>query len=306
MRVLVQNVHTGYDYERSKTGHEFFALRNHLPWNETDRPMPANWHLVDDLTGPYDVAIASTQHSFEQLKGADCPIILEVVADCSEGDVPRSIEERASAVVFLSRDVADRWTLENPRKKRVIELGVDASVFYPRQGTGPEEILTVGHSMPKRWDKGHAQLACLSTVMPCTVAGPENEAYSGAIGAVAFDQLLGLYQRAKVYFNPGPLINISVIEAMMAGCPVVSFRPINLSDLIVHGMNGFIVDTVDGAQICIHALLKDENLRQRLGQAAQRIARERFGLKLWKARWDALMERAVRDWKQERAVVARP
>src|SRR5262249_46157953 len=157
-------------------------------------------------------------------------------------------------------------------KKRVIEMGVDASPFTERVGDHVG-VLTVGHRIGKRWDKGHCPYVTVSQFIPLTLVGPGNEDLPGAVGTVAHARLMEMYSRYRVYFNPGPIIGISVAEAMMAGMPVVAFRPINLCDLIVDGVNGFVVDTVDGAILKIRRLLDDPALAARMGAAAKESAR---------------------------------
>lgn len=289
LRILTHNIHTGYDAELAKTGHEFFVLDTFKPWDPEVRTRPVNWRHVDDPAGmEFDAILVSHVWDFAERFGKlDAPMIFSVIADCSEGVFPRAIEERCSAVSFLAGEVAARWELREPRKKRVLEMGIDPAPFLERVGDHAG-VLTVGHRIGKRWDKGHCPYVTVSQFIPLTIVGPGNEDLPGAAGTVTHGRLMEMYSRYRVYFNPGPIIGISVAEAMMAGMPVVAFRPINLCGLIEDGVNGYVVDTVDGAILRIKRLLDDPELASKMGRAAGVSARERFDSSRFVARWDAL------------------
>jgi glycosyltransferase involved in cell wall biosynthesis len=304
MRLLCHNVHAGYDAEMAKSGHEFMSLKipmnfndvgdGRTEWDDRLRPKPANWTPVDSLADvKADVAIAGDWGMAKRFGELAIPLIYNNTADSSEGVFPQALEERVSAVCFLCEEVADRWALRDPSKKRVIPMGIDETPFFPRLGEGPGEVLTVGRCLPKRWDKGYCQVMVIAQFFPVTLAGPGNWWMPGAVGTVPQGRLLEIYRDHKVYFNPGPIIGISVAEAMMAGMPVVTFRPINLKNLFVHGENGFVVDTLDGAILAIRHLLEDCDLRRAVGAAARKTALEAFSLTRFVERWDALFREVV-------------
>lgn len=289
MKILTHNIHSGYDFELAKTGHEFFSDSGSKPWDPAVRPAPANWHFIDSLEMmEFDCILISHDWAmFEKFKAVKAPMIFNIIADCSEGIFPPEIEERCKSVAFLAREVAERWTMKDPAKKVVIEMGVDESPFLGHLGD-TRGVLTVGHRIGQRWDKGHCPYVTVHCFIPLTLVGPGNEGLPGAIGTVPHEKLMDLYSHSRVYFNPGPIIGISVAEAMMAGLPVVAFRPINLKDLIVDGINGYIVDTVDGAVMRINKLLDDPELAMRMGKAARKSAQEVFSTKRFVDRWNGL------------------
>lgn len=292
MRILTHDGHCTYDAELAKTGHEFFSLGAPTDWDL--RKAPPNWHFIGSPDGiQFDcILLNNSWRGFPLVKDVKAPLIFGIIADCSEGTFPLEIEERSSAVVFLAREVAQRWTMKDPSKKVVIEMGMDESPFLAHVGDS-HTILTVGQRIAKRWDKGHCPYVTVSNFMPLTLVGPGNEGLPGAAGEVPPAKLIELYSHARVYFNPGPIIGISVAEAMMAGLPIVAFRPINLRDLIVDGVNGFVVDTVDGAVIKLHRLLDDPDLALRMGREAKATARAVFGLPRFVDRWNSLLGRVT-------------
>jgi trehalose synthase len=69
---------------------------------------------------------------------------------------------------------------------------------------------------------------------------------------------------------------LTVTEAMWKGAAVIGGNVGGIRHQIENGVNGFLVNSVDEAAARIVELLRDEGLRQRLGQAARETVRERF------------------------------
>jgi len=293
MRILTHNIHSGYDAELAKTGHDFHVLGASKAWDPEVRAVPENWTFIERPEGPYDCILLNHDWAmFEKVKDLDAPMIFGIIADCSEGVFPPEIEDRCSAVVFLAPEVADRWEMKDSSKKCVIEMGVDEAPFLGHVGN-TETVLTVGHRIGKRWDKGHCPYVTVHPFIPLTLVGPGNEGLPGAVGSVPQAKLLEFYAHSRVYFNPGPIVGISVAEAMMAGLPIVTFRPINLIDVIEDGVHGYVVDTVDGAVLKLRRLLENPGLAFSMGERARERAREVFSSERFVRRWNALFDRVA-------------
>jgi glycosyltransferase involved in cell wall biosynthesis len=73
---------------------------------------------------------------------------------------------------------------------------------------------------------------------------------------------------------------VSLIEAMAAGCAVAAARVGGIPDAIVDGVNGVLVNPGDAAELAraIENLVRDGELRERLGAAALDDVRKRFSL----------------------------
>ncbi len=84
-----------------------------------------------------------------------------------------------------------------------------------------------------------------------------------------------------------------VLEAMLAGRPVVATRCGGPEDLVVDGHNGFLAARDDAdtlaARVCM--LLADPSLAEELGARGARFAEERFGL-------PALADRLIDTWQR--------
>ena len=69
---------------------------------------------------------------------------------------------------------------------------------------------------------------------------------------------------------------MTVSEAMWKGAAVIGGNAVGIRYQIQDGVNGFLVSSVDEAAERIVELLRDPDLRERLGQAAHETVRERF------------------------------
>ena len=78
---------------------------------------------------------------------------------------------------------------------------------------------------------------------------------------------------------------LTVAEAMWKGTPVIGGKVGGIRHQIEDGVNGFLVETVEEAAGRIVELLKDADLRKRLGDCARESVRSRF-----------LMTRLMEDW----------
>jgi glycosyltransferase involved in cell wall biosynthesis len=88
-----------------------------------------------------------------------------------------------------------------------------------------------------------------------------------------------------------------VLEAMAAGLPVITTDQGAIRETVLDGVNGFIVPKGDPAAIAekIVLLLRDHDLRRRMGQAS----RERFLASYTLARWSHDMLRVFQEVLEE-------
>ena len=88
---------------------------------------------------------------------------------------------------------------------------------------------------------------------------------------------------------------LALIEGMAAGCAVVSSAVPGVREVIDDGVDGLLVRESDVAAMAeaLEALLRDDALATRLGEAAHRTAFERHGRELMNQRYDALFRTLV-------------
>jgi glycosyltransferase involved in cell wall biosynthesis len=87
-----------------------------------------------------------------------------------------------------------------------------------------------------------------------------------------------------------------VIEAGMAGLPVVSYAVAGVPEVVVDGMTGFTVAPGDLHTLAhrIATLLGDPDLRSRLGEAARDRCERTFGISAIASRYLAVYEEVLR------------
>ena len=74
-------------------------------------------------------------------------------------------------------------------------------------------------------------------------------------------------------------IPLSLIEASYCGVPIVATNVGSVSDVVINGTNGVLVEpTVEDLAAGIEKVLKDPHLRERLGISGRTLAHERFSI----------------------------
>lgn len=205
-------------------------------------------------------------------------------------------------------------------KVRVQRLGVDLERLpcRPRtlEGDGPVRVLVAGAFRPKKGIP--AALAAVAAArdagydVRATVVGASNgsrgeEEERRAIeeamrrhrlsdivtltGMVPYGRLLEEVERHHVYLSPSRTAPdgdseggapVTIIEAAASGMPVVSTRHCDIPQVVEDGVTGLLAPEGDQAALNerLVRLLDDPGCWPRLGEAAGRLARERFDVRV--------------------------
>jgi glycosyltransferase involved in cell wall biosynthesis len=115
----------------------------------------------------------------------------------------------------------------------------------------------------------------------------------GGLGEVAPPDLAAFVARYRFFFHPirYTSLGLAACEAMMLGMPVVALATTEMATVVQNGVSGWIDTDVDQLVKRMRELLADRAEASRLGEGAQRVARERFSIERFVAEWD----RAFRD-----------
>lgn len=155
---------------------------------------------------------------------------------------------------------------EQKGQRYLIEACAQAGSLLPRL-----QVLFAGEMVDQAYRKECIQRAC----------------ELGVIDRVHFlnhvENVGQLLQNTDILVLPsieGEAFPRSVLEAMSSGIPVVATDCGGTREAIEHGVSGFLVQPRDSAEMSrrIAMLSEDSVLRRRMGQAARKIAVERFGI----------------------------
>jgi glycosyltransferase involved in cell wall biosynthesis len=306
VNILTHPVHTGYQYDLAQTGHEFYSLdmpgSGEVFWDLKSRPQPRNFHhlrRLQDAPVRFDLILVHYELGYHCLKQLDLPLIFKEHCVRAPFNVPQEWIERINYYSFASQAAATRWVLplEIARRKVIIGMGMDLRTYGHHNGRSGGVLVVGQHIQTRGNEKGYEDLRRLAEKLPITVVGRGSEDISGGVGPAAdYTQLLRYYRTKKVFLNPSRLLGISTLEAMATGMPVISFRMLN-SDVIVDGINGLLVDTVEEAEKALRRLLRNPDLASSLGKKARITIRARFSPALFVQRWNSLFRQAVYEFR---------
>jgi glycosyltransferase involved in cell wall biosynthesis len=119
------------------------------------------------------------------------------------------------------------------------------------------------------------------------------------LGRVADEHLVNLFRSADLYVTPTRYegFGLTLLEAMAAGCPVITSAIPVVDEIVEHGVNGWLVRYGDPAALAdgiIH-LLANPELREGLVRGGERVLRERFDETMLIERIEAAYEQAIME-----------
>ena len=219
-----------------------------------------------------------------------------------------------------SQYLDEQYELLTPAQRRLpkIYLELEPPRQHPVDSRHPvaDERITVVHLSSYNalmWDHG----CCPVRVIEPGVADPgarytgelaRGVALAGASGrragadlleracaALALDVRDTIDPACRFAFHPArqQSLPLELIEAMMAGTPLVAPAAGELPTLIRDGENGFIDTDMDRLLDRMAQLLADPALAARLGVAARETALRRFGLRRFIGEWNAVLADAT-------------
>lgn len=231
-------------------------------------------------------------HAFSGL--VDTPMVTTIHGFSSDRILPMYAPYQ-DRVNYVAISDADRHP--SLRYAATIHHGIPLDDF-PFDPTGSDDLLFFGRMHP---DKGAADAvaAARASGRRLHMAGivqddrywreevephidGEQIVYHGAVGGKARTDLLGGSRALLHLIGFDEPFGLSVVEAMACGTPVIAYNRGSMPELIDHGVNGFLVDTLDQAIAAI----------DRVGEIdradCRRIVAERFSVEAMAERYHAL------------------
>ncbi|KQN83747.1 glycosyl transferase [Sphingomonas sp. Leaf67] len=231
-------------------------------------------------------------HAFSGL--VDTPMVTTIHGFSSDRILPMYAPYQ-DRVRYVAISDADRHP--SLRYAATIHHGIPLNDF-PFDAKGSEDLLFFGRMHP---DKGAAEAvaAAQASGRRLHMAGIVQDdrywreqvephidgtriVYHGAVGGTARTDLLGGARALLHLIGFDEPFGLSVVEAMACGTPVIAYDRGSMPELIEHGVNGFLVDTLDEAIAAIDRVGEIDRAACRA-----RVA-ERFSVEAMAERYHAL------------------
>lgn len=206
------------------------------------------------------------------------------IAELDRDTWARLLEREDFAVVSFYPSTA-RWLKETfSVDVPYVPLGLDPRAYGPATGEDGN-ILSIIHSYADRgwhyaeWKEATDGLPTLHV----DHLNPEQPVFEYA-------DLQRVLRRARLYLHDGEQeYTITLIEAMMTGLPLVSFRIPGIERYVEHGVNGFVGESAREIREHCRLLLADEDLARRMGAASRAKAEREFAEERWIRQWREIL-----------------
>jgi hypothetical protein len=302
LKVLTWHTRGSYLYYLSQAPHEFFVLPEsgappgfgRYPWSDNVHALPPE----AAHTGQFDCILFQDARQWEHEQFAVLTpaqralprIYLEhAPPQAHPTDTPHPVDDPNVLLVHVTPFNELMW--DNRRTPtRVIEHGVFIAESVRYLGA-LERGLVIANDLSRHGRRMGLDLFLQARAqLPLDLVGRAAEELNG-VGEVQHAQLPSLAARYRFLFSPvrHASLGLGVIEAMMAGMPVVALATNEMATVIDDGANGFIDTRIERLFDCMRELLRSPSLARDLGQAARRRAQERFSIERFSADWDAAL-----------------
>jgi hypothetical protein len=301
LKILTWHTHGSYLHYLTQAPHDFYVLSKrgrpagyggrsgHMPWGPNVHDLPvdeAKQQALDCIVFQDDAQYLEDQHSFLSAAQQRLPKIY------IEHDPPREhpVDTRhivdSPEVLVVHVTAFNRLMWDSGRSPtRVIDHGViDPGYLYTGElGRG---LVVINHLASRGRRLGADVFHEARKAVPLDLVGMGAED-AGGLREVLHAEIPGFMARYRFFFNPirYTSMGLAVIEAMMAGLPIVALATTEMVTVIKDGVNGHIDTRLDSLLASMRDLLADRQRAAALGQQARRDALERFSI-----------ARFVRDW----------
>jgi glycosyltransferase involved in cell wall biosynthesis len=205
-------------------------------------------------------------------------------------DSPHLVDDSAVLLVHVTHFNALMW--DNGRAPtRVIEHGVAIPEGVAYLGERACGLVAINHLARRGRGLGADLFLAAREQVPLELVGMGAEALGG-LGDILHAELPAFAARYRFLFSPirYTSLGLVVIEAMMAGLPVVAFATSEIPTVIVNGDTGFADTSAEALVMHMRELLRDPALARKLGANARRLARERFGIDRFRDDWNRALQ----------------
>lgn len=309
-RVLTWHVHGAYLYYLSLTGHELIVpTKPGRPESYGGRsgayPWPANIVEVpfeEVRTMRFDCVLAQSRKNWEEDR-FEClseeqlrlpQLYLEHDPPCEHPTNTRHrVDDPNVVLVHVTPFNALMWD-SGRSTVRVVEHGVRIPEGVRFSGDIPAGVTAINELHRRGRRLGADIFARVREHVPVELVGMGAEAFGG-IGEVPHRELAAFMARHRFFFSPirYTSLGLAIIEAMLAGMPVVGLATAELATVIRNGESGYIETDPDALLAPMRELLACPGLAAELGERARRDAAERFSIGRFTRDWTNVFAEAT-------------
>ncbi len=310
--------HEAAQSQQAKTKDNIYLWRgpNVKDWNKGFRIVPKNVHLLPFNDTPTPEASIPADVNFDvivcQNKWGQYPVakrlsqLWHVPLVCIEHTLPPNPDPnylaqmksmRGDLNLFISDYSAKAWGWK-PGEYEVLHHGMDTELFKP-----DKKIVREAHVLSVVNDWANRDWCCNFSGWQRIVQGDGNVLPVKVLGdtpglsqaAESVEELVIAYQTAQVFLNTSTIspVPTALMEAMAAGCAIVSTATCMIPEIITHGKDGFISNNERDLRGYCDLLLRDKNLARQMGNAARQTIISRFGEAQYVNRLSWLLRKAA-------------
>jgi glycosyltransferase involved in cell wall biosynthesis len=208
-------------------------------------------------------------------------------------DTKHFVDNRDTFLVHVTPYNSLMWD-SGETKKRVIEHGVFIPEETPLLGHLKKGITVINNLKSRDRRLGCDIFLEARNRTPLDLVGMDAESLGG-LGEVPLRDLPSLLVQYRYLFHPVRYTSLAlaICEAMAVGLPIVGMATTELPTVIENGLSGYLSNNLSELIPVMQELSMNWKLAHRWGQAARRVAQERFN-----------MERFVNDWHDVLDLVA--
>jgi Glycosyl transferases group 1 len=309
LRVLTWHVHGNYLYYLSRAPHDFWLLTlpgdppghagrvGQLPWGDNVFEVPATAVAGHE----FDCVLYQSQRHFDVDRFSWLsPEQRRLPALYLEHDPPQQHPTNTlhpstgsgAQLVHVTHYNALMWDNDG-ESSTVIEHGVTLPPDLHWTGELAAGIVVVNNLARRGRRLGADIFTRCAQRMPLTLTGMDSAALGG-IGETPNLQLPALMARHRFFFHPirYTSLGLALVEAMMLGMPIVGLATTELPSVVRDGVEGCVDNRVERLIDAMRTLIDEPALAKSWGDAARRLAHERFGIERFAADWDRVLQQA--------------
>lgn len=306
LKVLTWHTHGSYLHYLSHAPHDFYVLSKpgcppgyggrcgSMPWRDNVHDLPverARHHEFDCILFQDDYQWKKDQYEYLAPGQRALPrIYLEHDPPLAHPtDTRHPVDDPAVLLVHVTPFNALMWD-SGRTPVRVIEHGVPAPHELHYSGKLARSLVVTNHLARRGRRMGPDLFLQARRTVPLDLVGMAAQELGG-LGEIEHAQLPAFMARYRFLFSPirYSSLGLGVIEAMMAGLPVLTFATAEMATVIENGVSGYTATSLEPLLGHMQALLDDPGLARHLGEGARRTACDRFSIGRFSSDWDAAL-----------------